>query len=558
MHDTIVAMKDTNVDLHLDELRHREEEELASILSQKYGATYIDLTRVTINSEALRILPEDVARSAEVAAFDLIGKKMSLAQRSPANPAVATLKEELSRKGYTFVDFMVSKSSLEAAWTRYKDLSFAVETKEGVIDISSKELSEIAEKIKTIEDVSASITDVGNLKRAYRISRIVEVVMAGAFAVGASDVHIEPERDDVRIRYRLDGVLADVARLDTDTHNLLLSRVKLLSGLKLNIHDHAQDGRFSVFMRAAEIEIRTSIIPNAYGETVVMRLLDPETISVPFEGLGMEARLKEMIEKKISSPNGMLLNTGPTGSGKTTTLYACMKKISTEEVKIITIEDPIEYHVQGIVQTQVEKNYTFLQGLRAALRQDPDVIMVGEIRDEEVARTAIDAALTGHFVFSTIHTNNAAGTFPRLADLGVDPKIFGAAINIAMAQRLIRVLCKVCKKQVPLEGKTKEIMDRVVAGLRDKSVLPADMTHIYEPVGCPACNGSGYKGRLGVFEAVVVDEEMDKVLRTMPSEGDIRAIQQKKDLMLMHEDGVVKILNGITSFDELNRVVIVE
>ncbi|MCL9972010.1 MAG: GspE/PulE family protein [Candidatus Pacebacteria bacterium] len=551
-------MPDTNTDLHLEELRRREEEELASILSQKYGATYIDLTRVTINSEAIRIIPEDVARDAEVAAYDLVSKKISLAQRSPANPKVRVLKDELAAKGYTFVDYMVSRASLESAWTRYKDLSFAVETKEGVIDISSKELSSVADAIHSVADVAAAIQEVGALKRAYRISRIVEVVMAGAFAVNASDVHIEPERDDVRIRYRLDGVLQDVARLDTDTHNLLLSRVKLLSGLKLNIHDHAQDGRFSVFMKNAEIEIRTSIIPNAYGETVVMRLLDPETISVPFEGLGMEARLKTMIEAKISSPNGMLLNTGPTGSGKTTTLYACMKKISTPQVKIITIEDPIEYHVQGIVQTQVEKSYTFLQGLRAALRQDPDVIMVGEIRDEEVARTAIDAALTGHFVFSTLHTNNAAGTFPRLADLGVDPKIFGAAINIAMAQRLVRTLCSVCKKQVPLEGAVRDTILRVAEGLRDKSVLPTDTTHIFEPVGCSVCNNTGYKGRLGVFEAVVIDDEMENLLRTLPTEGGIRALQQKKELMLMHEDGVVKILNGITSFDELNRVVIVE
>lgn len=551
-------MTDLSADDKLQLLRHKEEEELALILSTKYGAKYIDLSRVTINSEALRILPEDVARAASVAAFDMVGKRLSFAMRSPALPAVATLKAELEQKGYTFEDFMVSQASLDAAWSRYKDLSFATNTKEGMIDISSDQLTRTIENIHTIQDIGTEIAGVDQMKRTYRISRIVEVVMAGAFAVGASDVHIEPERDDVRVRYRLDGVLADVARFDVDTHNLLLSRVKLLSGLKLNIHDHAQDGRFSVFLKGSEIEIRTSVIPGAYGESIVMRLLDPETISVPFEALGMEAKLKTLIDKEITNPNGMLLNTGPTGSGKSTTLYACMNKISTPEIKIITIEDPVEYHVKGIVQTQVDKNYTFLQGLRSALRQDPDVIMIGEIRDEEVARTAIDAALTGHFVFSTLHTNNAAGTFPRLADLGVDPKVFGSSINVAMAQRLVRVLCKTCKKQVPLPEKDKARVAKIVAGLRDKTVLPADITQIFEPVGCPACNNTGYKGRLGIFEAIVVDGEMDAILRTLPSEHDIQKVQQQRDLMTMVEDGVVKALNGITSLAELDRVVVVE
>lgn len=558
MHGTIFDMADSSTDQKLAELRRKEEEELAAILSQKYGATYIDLSRVTINSEAIRIIPEAVARDASVAAFDIVGKKISLAMRSPANDKVQTLKADLTKQGYTFVDFMVSAASLDAAWSRYKDLSFATKTKEGVIDISSDDLARTIEQIHTTTDIAAQIAEVGEMKRAYRISRIVEVVMAGAFAVDASDVHIEPEQTEVRIRYRLDGVLHDVAHLDHDTHSLLLSRVKLLSGLKLNIHDSAQDGRFSVTLQGMEIEIRTSIIPGAYGESVVMRLLNPETISVPFEALGMEPKLKALVEKEIVNPNGMLLNTGPTGSGKSTTLYACMKKISTPEVKIITIEDPIEYHVQGIVQTQVEKNYSFLQGLRSALRQDPDVIMVGEIRDAEVARTAIDAALTGHFVFSTLHTNNAAGTFPRLNDLGIDPKVFSSAINVAMAQRLVRVLCKTCKKKVPLEGDIKNRVEKVVEGLRDKSVVPQDRSSVFEPGGCAECHNTGYKGRIGIFEAIVVDDEFDKLIRTAPSERDIREVQKRRDLMTMYEDGIVKALNGITSIAELERVVIFE
>jgi type II secretory ATPase GspE/PulE/Tfp pilus assembly ATPase PilB-like protein len=235
-----------------------------------------------------------------------------------------------------------------------------------------------------------------------------------------------------------------------------------------------------------------------------------------------------------------------------------MKRVATPGVKAITIEDPIEYHVQGIVQTQVDKNYTFLQGLRAALRQDPDIIMVGEIRDEEVARTAIDAALTGHFVFTTIHTNNAAGTFPRLVDLGVDPKVFPSAISVAMAQRLVRRLCDTCKKQIPLEGELKDRLMQAVSNLRDRTVLPSEPYVMYQAVGCEKCHGTGFKGRIGVFEAVVMDSELDKLLRTSPSERDIRAYQRTKDLMMMHEDGAVKVLSGITTLDEVERVVLLD
>ncbi|TSD05741.1 MAG: Uncharacterized protein Greene07147_446 [Parcubacteria group bacterium Greene0714_7] len=548
-----------DTDNRLKELQLREEEELALMLSHRYDIRYLDLTRVSINSDALRLIEEPVARLAEIAGFDIVGKKLTIAVRSPQHPKLPAILEDLEKRGYTVEQVLVSRASLARAWEHYKDLSFAVESKQGVLDVSPTELKKVLESIHTIEDIQKAVASVTEMKRAYRVSKILEVVLAGAFAVDASDIHIEPEQNQVRLRYRLDGVLHDVINFDLDTANLLLSRLKLLSGLKLNLKNRPQDGRFSLVMDAKEIEIRASVIPGAYGETVVMRLLNPDTISVPFEALGMEPKLRALIEREIGNPNGMLLNTGPTGSGKTTTLYACMKKINSPEIKIITIEDPVEYHVAGLVQTQVdEKNYTFLQGLRSALRQDPDVIMIGEIRDEEVAKTAIDAALTGHFVFSTLHTNDAAGSFPRLVDLDVDPKVFGSAINIAMAQRLVRVLCKQCKKEVPLEGKNKERVDKVLAGLRDKTVIPADISKVFEPVGCSVCNNTGFKGRIGVFEAVVIDGEMDALLRTSPSEHEIQALQHKKEILTMVEDGIMKVLTGITSLDELNRVVLIE
>lgn len=545
----------SDAEKRIDELKLREEEELASVLSQKYGIKYIDLTRVSINTDALRLIPEEKAREAEAAAFDVVGKKLSLAVRSPNHPKLPAIKEPLERANYQIEESMVSRASLERAWERYKDLSFAIETKEGVFDISSEELAKKMEGFKKSADIVTAIEEVSHLKKAYRISHILEVVLAGALAIGASDVHIEPEEEDTRMRYRLDGVLSEVTRFDQETYRLLLSRIKLLSGLKLNVRDRAQDGRFSIELKGSEIEIRTSVIPGAYGESVVMRVLDPEAISVSFEDLGMEPTLKDLVLKEITKPNGMLLTTGPTGSGKTTTLYACLRKIHTPDVKIITIEDPIEYHLDGIVQTQVDKNYTFIGGLRSALRQDPDVIMIGEIRDADVARTAIDSALTGHFVFSTLHTNNAAGAFPRLSDFGIDLKVVGSAISVALAQRLVRKLCPHCKKEVVIEGKTKETIDRILADIRNKEAIPENTTNMYEPVGCDACNGTGYKGRIGVFEGIVVDKEIDQFVRNNPSENDIREIQKKRPLLTMAEDGVVKILNGVTSVEEVSRVV---
>ena len=545
----------SDAEKRINELKLREEEELASVLSGKYGIKYLDLTRVSVNTDALRLIPEEQAREAECAAFDVVGKRLSLAVRSPQHPKLPAVKVALEEAHYVIEEFMVSRKSLESAWERYKDLSFAIESREGVFDISSEALAKTMEGFKSNADIVTAIDEVSQLKKAYRISRILEVVLGGALAIGASDVHIEPEEDNTRMRYRLDGVLNEVTRFDEETYKLLLSRIKLLSGLKLNVRDRAQDGRFSIELKGSEIEIRTSVIPGAYGESVVMRVLNPDAIAVSFEDLGMEPQLRDLVLKEIIKPNGMLLTTGPTGSGKTTTLYACLRKIHTPDVKIITIEDPIEYHLNGIVQTQVDKNYTFIGGLRSALRQDPDVIMIGEIRDADVARTAIDSALTGHFVFSTLHTNNAAGSFPRLADFGIDLKVVGSAISVALAQRLVRKLCPTCKKEAELTGKTKETVDRILSGFRNKDVIPKNTTKMFEPVGCDDCNGTGYKGRIGVFEGIVVDKEIDDFVRDNPSENDIREIQKKRPLLTMAEDGVVKILNGVTSVEEVTRVV---
>lgn len=537
-------------------LHKREEEELARILSGKYGVKYVDLSQTSINSDALRLIKEEDARNYEVALFHKVAKKLSLAVRAPNKKEVGFVVKDLEKLGYEVDVFMVSRASLERAWERYKDLSFSVESKAGVFDISGAEIVSLIKRLKTLVDVKAYVEEVMKLKKAYRISRILEAVLAGALGLSASDVHMEPEETYVRLRYRLDGVLTDVLSFDIETFNLLLSRIKLLSGLKLNIHNRAQDGRFSVSINENDIEMRTSILPGAYGESLVMRILDPSTISVSIEKLGIPLNLREILEHEISKPNGMILNTGPTGSGKTTTLYAFLRKIHNPKVKIITIENPIEYHLPGIVQTQTEGDkYTFASGLRSALRQDPDIIMIGEIRDKEVASTAINAALTGHLVFSTLHTNNAAGTFPRLIDLGINPKIIGSAVNVTIAQRLVRRLKDTHKKEITLKGKDKEIVHRILDSIHDKNLIPKNTSAIFEAT---EDSPNAYKGRNGLFEAIVVDEEIEKLITENPSEQEINRTAKKQGILTLAQDGILKALQGVTSLSELRRVIDLE
>ncbi|HUD04286.1 MAG TPA: GspE/PulE family protein [Candidatus Paceibacterota bacterium] len=545
----------------LGEIKEKEEEDLARILAERDGLQYIDLSPIPVNMDALRTVPEKEAREANLAPFSIIGKHLSIAVVSAQNKKAQDLISKLTDQGYDIKIAVASIKGLEKIWARYVDLSFSTETKAGAFDISSGEIEKFMSQVKSIEDVKKIVNEIIHLKRGVRISKILEIVLSGAFAIDASDIHIEPEETGVRMRYRLDGVLTDILNFDHETFNLLLSRIKLLSGLKLNVKNEAQDGRFSVKISNSEMEIRTSILPGAYDESIVMRILNPKSIQVPLEELGIPENLLVILNHEISRPNGMILTTGPTGSGKTTTLYAFLKKVYSPEIKIITIEDPIEYHLNGIVQTQTngDKGYNFAGGLRSALRQDPDVIMVGEIRDSETAGVAVNASLTGHLVFSTLHTNSAAGTYPRLSDLGIDTKIMTSAINLALAQRLVRKLCQNCKKQVPVEGSAKKIIDETVAGIKNRDFVKGiDTSKMYQSVGCAVCNNLGYKGRTGIYEAIKTDTSLEKILRTNPSDHEIEAATREQGIMNMREDGILKVLKGITSFDELGRVIELE
>src|SRR3990167_5778471 len=548
----------------LEELHKQEEEQLVATLAEsKYHLPYIDLYRLGIDNEALRAISEKDAKEMKVAPFKLFGKNIFIAVRSPSEDLFKTLKDSMERHNLVPTFYMASVGSLQKVWDRYRELSMAESSKIGGLDISPEVLRDTAKNIEYIQDIEKLVAEVLEGNKIHKISRLLEVILAGAIAIMASDIHIEPEKNRGRLRLRLDGVLQDINFFGPDIYRLINSRVKLLSGMKLTSKT-AQDGRFSIMEDKEEISIRTSLIPGAYGESIVMRILDPKSIQVKIEELGIESYLFSVIEQEIAKPNGMILITGPTGSGKTTTLYAFLRKIYSPEIKIITIEDPIEYHLPGITQTQTndEKGYTFAEGLRSALRQDPDVVMVGEIRDSETAEIAVQSALTGHIVFSTPHTNNAAGAIPRLIDLVVNPKILVSALSLSIAQRLVRKLCEFCKKEnEPTEEENKTIK-LVLDSIRQEGknfanykINPDAPIKLFSPVGCEKCNKIGYKGRVGIFEAIKTNEAIEKIIPENPSEHEIKKVASNQGILSMRQDGIVKILNGITSLAEVQSVV---
>ncbi|MDQ5952923.1 MAG: type pilus assembly protein PilB [Patescibacteria group bacterium] len=560
----MVHFDEDKQDKRIERLRLQEEEDLARILAEtKYNIPYIDLTKVVIENEALNTIPEDEAREIEVAPFNISGKKILIAVHAPERNEVVSIKKTLENKGYKVSFFMASKKSLEKVWQRYEEVSKTERIKAGSLSISGETLLKTAEKIKTLPDIEKSVTGISEDTSTHKVSKIIEAIFAGAIALKASDVHIEPQEGHVDVRIRLDGILHEVLKIDFKTYNFINSRIKLISGLKLS-KDQAQDGRFSIWLNDYEISMRTSVIPSAYGEGIVMRILNPQSIMVEMEELGIEKKLFKIIERTIEKPNGLILVTGPTGSGKTTTLYTFLRRIYSPEIKILTIENPVEYHLEGITQTQTDhkKGYGFLEGLRSALRQDPDVIMVGEIRDGETAKIAVESSLTGHMVFSTLHTNNAAGAVPRLIDLGVNPKILSSALSMSLAQRLVRKLCTNCRQKREVTEEENQIIKKILTraselgkDLASYNVKADQKIELWKAVGCEKCNKIGYKGRIGIFEAILSDETIIDIMPNNPSEREIKKVAEKQGIMDMKEDGIIKSLSGITSLEEVKKVV---
>jgi type II secretory ATPase GspE/PulE/Tfp pilus assembly ATPase PilB-like protein len=417
---------------------------------------------------------------------------------------------------------------------------------------------------KSYENIIVKITNIQKFQEIIKenitadITKLLEIIMGGAPLLRASDIHFETEKDNIKLRIRIDGILHNVFNFDNRTYHQILSRIKLLSEIKLNITDKPQDGRFTVNLwEEKNIEIRVSTLPSEYGESIVMRILDPDSLK-EIEELGLRRDLLEILNKTIQLPNGMIVVTGPTGSGKTTTLYAILKRINSPEVKIITIEDPIEYHLEGISQTQVnpQKGYDFASGLKAIVRQDPDVILVGEIRDKETATIALQAALTGHLVLTTLHTNDAAGTIARFQALGEKPVNIAPALKLAIAQRLVRKVCPKCttyrnltKEEVSFFKKELQNVPQELIGKNINENL-----QIAVPKGCEYCNFTGYRGRIGIYEFFTVDEEIEEFILTSPSISSLRKKAIEKGMILMKQDGLIKVLQKITTVDEVIQV----
>ena len=562
----MITFRDPKQKERYEELHKQEEEELVRVLSARYGVPSATLSSATVNTDALKLVAEAEARKAGIAPFALLGKKVKVATLSPKTNEVKSILNDLSRRGYEPDIVMVSHDSIEQAWSLYPEISRAEETEAGVFDISGSQLESMSSDIAKISDITATIDSITEGGSRNKVTRILEALLGGAIAIDASDVHFEPEESGARVRIRVDGVLVDTASLNADVYSFILSRVKLLSGLKLNVTKNSQDGRFSIRLHDRNIEIRASVIPEEHGESIVLRLLDPTSLGLAFEDLGIDPALFEVIRREISRPNGLILTTGPTGSGKTTSLYAFLKHVHRSEVKIITIENPIEYHLDGITQTQtnLKEGYTFSQGLKTALRQDPDVIMVGEIRDSDTAQTALNAAFTGHLVFSTLHTNNAAGVIPRLVNLGVNPKLISSGLNLSLAQRLVRRVCPSCRRPYEPTEEEKTLMKGIIERFNAKRGTEETLEGhtLYEANTdpdntCPECGGLGYKGRIGVYEGILTDGAIERVvLSDMLTEREIRKAAEAQGIPTMAEDGIVnKVLAGLTSFWELRRVV---
>jgi type IV pilus assembly protein PilB len=516
---------------------------------QLLGVSYINLKGFPISAEALILLPLEQARELKTVVFLQTGDEVRIASVDPSLPAVKEVAYQIGEREHANIGmYIISEESFGHALRIYDTLPKIRKIVKGV-EITETEL-------KKYQDQMSSFKDLDKMMKGADITDAVTIIIAGALKGDASDMHIEAEEKDVVVRYRVDGVLQDAARLGRDVWPRIISRIKLFSSLKINVTNIPQDGRFTIFVAGKKVEVRVSTLPTAYGESVVMRLLKPGTIALSFDDLGIRGRAYEQLKAQVERPNGMIITTGPTGSGKTTTLYATLKKLNNAETKIITLEDPVEYSLEGINQSPIDlsKDYTFAKGLRAILRQDPDVIMVGEIRDLETAETAIQAALTGHLMISTIHTNSAAGAIPRFLSMGVKPFLLAPALNAVIGQRLVRRVCKDCKTETPLDPeqlkKVKDIMATYTPDSGEK--LDVDKLKFYKGKGCKTCGDSGYKGRLGIYEIFIMSPDIEKLLLTgNVSEYQMQDLAVKQGMVTMAQDGILKAIDGLTSVEEV-------
>lgn len=535
----------------LSRLSKAEEEEQAAKLARDFGLPYVDLNIFPIHGDDIQTISEKDSKKFEMGVFQKKGKNVHFALANPkSKEALEHINFLSGENGWTAHLYVVSHSSIERIWNKYKEIPLLENIDMLRLMLSGKDLEEFEKQFEDLLELKKRMNEIPT-------TQVINLVMAGGVKMKASDIHFEPQEKEVRLRYRIDGVLQDIGNFPHEIYRSVLSRIKMMGKMKINIRDIAQDGHFVIDLEDGRIDVRVSVIPGNHGESIVMRLLNQSDVLLRVEELGLRGLAYEAIQMQMEKTNGMILTTGPTGSGKTTTLYALINKLNTPDVKIITVEDPVEYEIKGISQTQVNKGkgYTFANGLRAIVRQDPDVILVGEIRDEETADIGVNAALTGHLVLSTLHTNNASASIPRMIELGVKPNLIAPAVNAFMAQRLVRRLCSYCKEQYKPARETIESLKRILAIISPKAKveIPKDVEFLYRPKGCPKCNNLGYKGRVGVYEVLTINDDIEKLILDMASEGDITKAALENGMITMAQDGILKAVEGITSLEEVWR-----
>lgn len=539
----------------ISEIELKTLEKITETKAKGLGLPHINLKGFPVSPDALILIPLEQTLSLKTVCFFYSGSEIRLGCLEPTAPETQALKEDLEKQYYAKIElYLISEASFNLAVDIYKKIP-RIKKDTGGVTITESELSKFQTEIKSLKELENKVKEIN-------ITDLMALVIAMALKTNSSDIHIEAEEKDIKIRYRIDGALYTVATIHIESWGKIISRVKLIAGLKLNVTAKPQDGRFTIFLSTDKVEVRVSTIPTAYGESVVMRLLRSSAAGLKFEDLGLNGQAFLELEKEIKRPNGMIISTGPTGSGKTTTLYAIINKLNDPQTKIITLEDPIEYKLAGINQSQVDygKDYTFAKGLRSILRQDPDIVMVGEIRDLETADVSINAALTGHLVISTIHTNSAAGVIPRFLAMGVKPFLLSPALNAVIGQRLVRKICDKCKAEDEIDKETMEKIINILSAVPQNSkqrLLEKNLNNLkfYKGKGCDACQGLGYKGRIGIFEILIMSPEMEKIiLSNKVSEYEIQTIAVKNGMLTMAQDGLLKASDGITSVEEVFKV----
>jgi len=508
---------------------------------------YVELRGQVIARDVLGIIPESTAREHLIVPYDQTETVLRVAMADPTDRQIIEFVRKKVDRPIEVA--LCSESAIREILNQYQE-SLEIELKNIIQEAVAS--GEVADDSKAAEDVP--------------IIRVVDAILKHAVLQHASDIHIEPLEDKVLVRYRIDGLLADKLVLPKKMIVGIVARIKILSNLKIDEHRLPQDGRFKISNDEFQVAFRVSILPVFDGEKIVMRLLDESGHGLGLDDIGMTPKALNVLRRNLNKPHGMVLVTGPTGSGKTTTLYAAMKELNTPDVNISTIEDPIEYRMPRVNQTQVKPQIglTFANGLRSLVRQDPDIIMVGEIRDAETASLAINAALTGHLVLSTLHTNSAAGALPRLLDMGVEPFLVASTANALMAQRLVRRLCDKCRKQTtitkPLLDTISQVfhMERLLETLKREQVVGAtdawETVPVFQAVGCSLCSG-GYKGRLGIYEIIEMTPSIQQLVSSNVTAQKVEeAARTEQQMVTMLEDGFIKVVTGLTTVEEVLRV----